>query len=45
MKMALSVKVSHHFILDDLIEIEVRFSGEKYIIYNIKVYDFKLSYW
>ncbi|MBS9427265.1 M60 family metallopeptidase [Photorhabdus akhurstii] len=40
----LNVKVSHHFILDDLIEIEVRFAGEKYVIYNMKVYDFKLSY-
>ncbi|TDB54337.1 M60 family metallopeptidase [Photorhabdus luminescens] len=38
----LSVKVSHHFILDDLIEIEVRFAGDKYAIYNMKVHDLKL---
>ncbi|MGV8004857.1 M60 family metallopeptidase [Photorhabdus temperata subsp. temperata] len=38
----LNVKVSHNFISDDLIEIEVRFNGGKYAIYSMTVYDFKL---
>ncbi|KAA1192146.1 M60 family metallopeptidase [Photorhabdus heterorhabditis] len=38
----LNVKVSHNFTLDDLIEIEVGLDGERYTVYNMTVYDFKL---